>query len=70
MFRGILKRFDILFVDEGFLNMDKEYLDRILFKFDLWGIKFIVIDYLNCVIKDIDYIIMENYDIKNSWMWW
>mgnify|MGYP000915153452 FL=1 len=48
--------------------MDKEYLDRILPKFDSWGIKLIVIDHSNRVTKDIDYITMENYDIKNSWM--
>lgn len=34
LFRGIIKRSDILLVDEGFSNMDKEYLDRILPKFD------------------------------------
>lgn len=68
LFRGILKRPDILLVDEGFSNMDKEYLDRILPKFDSWGIKLIVIDHSNRVTKDIDYITMENYDIKNSWM--
>ena len=32
------------------------------------GIKLIVIDHSNRVTKDIDYITMENYDIKNSWM--
>ncbi len=61
LFRGILKKPDILIIDEVFSNMDIGYVNRILPKFEEWNIHLIIIDHSNRTFKN-----MNHFDINNG----